>query len=64
MRKGKSLSQAALAVKMDSSIRHVRALETGEKPHPSAELLYKVALAMDIPMETFMQRLDEEDAEI
>ena len=49
---------------MDSSIRHVRALETGEKPHPSAELLYKVALAMDIPMEIFMQRLDEEDAEI
>lgn len=64
VRKSKSLSQAALAVKMDSSIRHVRALETGEKPHPSAELLYKAALAIDVPMETFMQRLEEEDEEI
>ena len=53
-----------LAVKMGTSIRHVRALETGEKTNPSACLLCKVAVALDVPMETFMRIQPEEGDEL
>ena len=54
-RKRQGLSQARLAVQMDSSIRHVQALENGEKRNPSAALVCKAARALDVPMETLMQ---------
>ena len=62
VRKGQGKTQAILAIKMGSSIRHVRALETGEKTNPSACLLCKAAAALNVPMETFMRvQLEEGD---
>lgn len=62
-RKRRGLSQAALAIRADSSIRHIRALETGKKCHPSAELLCKIADVLNVPMETFMLiEYEESDA--
>ncbi len=64
VRKDQGKTQAMLAIKMDSSIRHVRALETGEKTNPSACLLYKAATALNVPMETFMLIQPEEGDEL
>lgn len=63
-RKRQGMTQAVLAIRMDSSIRHVRALETGEKKNPSARLLYKAAVSLNVPMETFMQIQPEEGDEL
>ena len=64
VRKDRGKTQAMLAVKMGTSIPHVRALETGEKTNPSACLLCKVAVALDVPMETFMRIQPEEGDEL
>lgn len=64
MRKGKSLSQAALTVQNQQLDPPCTGIGNWGESHPSAELLYKAALAMDVPMETFMQRLDGEYEEI
>ena len=64
VRKDRGKTQAMLAVKMGTSIRHVRALETGEKTNPSACLLCKVAVALDFPIETFMRIQPEEGDEL
>lgn len=64
VRKDRGKTQAMLAVKMGTSIRHVRALETGEKTNPSACLLCKVTVALDVPMETFMRIQPEEGDEL
>lgn len=64
VRKDRGKTQAMLAVKMGTSIRHVRALETGEKTNPSACLLCKVVVALDVPMETFMRIQPEEGDEL
>lgn len=44
-----------------ATIRYVRALEKGRKRNPSAGLLCKLAIALDVPMETFMQAQPEEN---
>ena len=54
------ISQAELAARAGTSIRYIRARETGKKRKPSAELLCKLAIALDVPMETFMQHQPEE----
>lgn len=60
VREQKDMPQAELAAKAGASIRYVRALERGKKRNPSAELLCKLAIALDVPMETFMQIQREE----
>ena len=53
-RERQGFTQAGLAARTDSSIRHIRALESGKKRNPSAKLLCKIAKVLDVPMETFM----------
>lgn len=55
------ITQVELAVRAGTSIRYVRALEKGRKRNPSGELLCKLAIALDVPMETFMQVQPEEN---
>ena len=50
-----------MAARAGTTIRYVRALEKGRKRNPSAELLCKLAIALDVPMETFMQAQPEEN---
>ena len=60
IRQKQDISQAELAARTGTSIRYIRALEKGKRRNPSAELLYKLAVALDVPMETFMQIQPEE----
>lgn len=60
IREQQGIPQAELAARAGTSIRYVRALEKGRKRKPSAELLYKLAIALDVSMETFMQHQPEE----
>lgn len=61
IREQQDVSQAELAARAGTTIRYVRALEKGRKRNPSAELLCKLAIALDVPMETFMQAQPEEN---
>ena len=54
IRQKQDISQAELAARTGTSIRYIRALEKGKRRNPSAELLYTLAVALDVPMETFM----------
>ena len=60
VRERQDMPQAELAARAGTSVRYVRALETGKKRKASAELLYKLAIALDVLMETFMQPQPEE----
>ena len=64
VRKDRGETQAMLAIKIGSSIRHVRALESGEKTNPSACFLCKAAAALHVPMDTFMRLQPEEGDEL
>ena len=55
VREQQDMSQAELAARAGTTIRYVRALEKGKKRNPSAQLLCKLAIALDVPMETFIQ---------
>lgn len=62
-RERQGVTQAWLATRTDSSIRHIRALESGKKQNPSAILLCKIANVLKVPMETFMLvQYEESDA--
>lgn len=61
-RRSRGIPQAALAISTDSTIRYIRALESGEKSNPSAVLVCKICDVLELPMETFMQvKHDESD---
>ena len=60
IREQQGIPQAELAARAGTFIRYVRALEKGRKRKPFADLLYKLAIALDVPMETFMQHQPEE----
>lgn len=61
IRKDQNMPQAELANRAETTIRYVRALEKGKKRKPSAELVCKLAIALDVPMETLMQIQPEEN---
>ena len=61
IRKYQNMPQAELANRAETTIRYVRALEKGKKRKPSAELVCKLAIALDVPMETLMQIQPEEN---
>ena len=61
IRNQRDISQAELADRADTAIRYLRTLEKGRKRKPSAELVCKFAIALDVPMETLMQIQFEED---
>lgn len=60
VREQQDMSQAELAARAGTTIRYVRALEKGKKRNPSTQLLCKLAIALDVPMETFIQTQPEE----
>ena len=62
-RKEQNMPQAELANRAGTTIRYVRALEKGKKRKPSAELVCKLAIALDVPMEMLMQIQPEENDE-
>ncbi len=55
VRDQQNMPQAELAARADTSIRYIRALEKGRKCNPSAKLLCRLAITLNVPMETFMQ---------
>lgn len=61
VREQRGMPQAELADRAGTSIRYVRALESGDKRNPSAKILFKMAIALKVPMETFMQAQPEEN---
>jgi len=61
VREQQDMPQAELATRAGTTIRYVRALEKGRKRNPSAKLLCKLAIALDVPMETFMRAQPEEN---
>lgn len=60
LRELRDMSQAELADRADTTIRYVRAMEKGRKDNPSANMLCRLAFALDAPMEAFMQIQPEE----
>ena len=54
-RKQRKLSQEKLAEKADLGDRYIRALESGEKRNPSAVLLFRVSIVLEVPMEELME---------
>ena len=59
----KNLTQEALAERCDSSERYIRDLENGRKAHPSAEMLYRIASTLEIPMESLVDIEEKETTE-
>ena len=59
-RKRKNISQSSLADMADTSERYIRDLEKGKKTNPSASLLFRLSMAMEIPMENLMTRIEGE----
>ena len=62
IRKRRNISQVNLADQIDCSDHYIRDLEHGRKSHPSVQIVYKIAVVLDVPMETFMKiKLEDGD---
>ena len=59
IRKKNHLSQAQVAELADSSIRYVGALERGERSKPSADLVSRFSIILEVPVEDLMSTSDE-----
>lgn len=59
-RRKKNMTQEELAERCGSSDRYIRDLEKGRKVHPSAELIFQIAAALEISVETLMENGREE----
>lgn len=55
----KRITQIKLAEQANTSVRYVRDLEHGIKKNPSAALLYQMAAAMGVPMDSFITEYEE-----
>ena len=55
----KRITQIKLAEEANTSVRYVRDLEHGKKKNPSATLLYQIAVAMGVPMDSFIIECEE-----
>ena len=60
VRISRQMTQAQLAEHGDTSERYIRKLESGGKCNPSAVILYRIARALEIPMEELMESREEE----
>lgn len=58
-RKQSGMSQEVLSGLADIGRSHLSAIERGERK-PTLETLYRIAMALDIPMSTMILRLEEE----
>ncbi len=52
-------TQEELAYNCGSSDRYIRDLENGRKLHPSADMICRIASALEIPMETLYVEAEE-----
>ena len=50
----KNMTQEELAECCNSSDRYIRDLENGKKVHPSADMLYRIASTLEIPMDALV----------
>ncbi len=60
VRKSKKCSQASIAESAGTSIRYVGALERGEKTNPSADMVSRFSMVLEVPVENLMTTSDEE----
>lgn len=60
-RKERKLTQECLAERANASCRYIQALEHGENDNPSASLVCRVSLALDVRMEELMAIMEEDE---
>ena len=58
-RKRRKLSQILLAERADTTERYLCELENGRIDNPSAAMLYRLSVVLEIPMEEFMAETEE-----
>ena len=57
----RNITQETLAERCDTTDRYIRDLEAGRKDMPSAALVCRFSLALDVPMESLMDIVQEEE---
>ena len=60
-RANRNMTQEMLAERCDTTDRYIRDLEAGRKDMPSAALVCRFSLALDVPMESLMDIVQEEE---
>lgn len=60
-REGRGMTQEALAERCDTTDRYIRDLETGRKDMPSAALVCRLSVALNVPMESLMDIIQEKE---
>ena len=58
-RKRRKLSQIRLAEEAETTERYLRELENGRMDNPSAAVVYRLSIALDLPMEELMAEAEE-----
>ena len=56
-----NITQEMLAERCNTTDRYIRDLEAGRKDMPSAALVCRFSLALDVPMESLMDIVQEEE---
>ena len=60
-RANRNMTQETLAERCNTTDRYIRDLEAGRKDMPSAALVCRFSLALDVPMESLMDIVQEEE---
>lgn len=60
-REGRCMTQETLAERCDTTDRYIRDLETGRKDMPSAALVCRLSVALNVPMESLMDIIQEKE---
>lgn len=60
-RANRNMTQETLAERCNTTDRYIRDLEAGRKDMPSAALVCRFSLALDVPMEALMDIIQEEE---
>ena len=60
-RANRKMTQETLAERCNTTDRYIRDLEAGRKDMPSAALVCRFSLALDVPMEALMDIIQEEE---
>lgn len=60
-RANRNMTQETLAEQCNTTDRYIRDLEAGRKDMPSAALVCRFSLALDVPMESLMDIVQEEE---
>lgn len=58
-RKRRNLSQTRQAEEAETTERYLRELENGRTDNPSAAMVYRLSVALDLPMEELMTEAEE-----